>query len=262
MDRPLTVRLGSVLVAVVVALALAVAYLVGAAGHDANAATAPGAAEASGADVGTVRMVGRGQVTAVPDMATFAVAVTLKRSDLDTALGDASATMKRVLDSLGEYDVGKADVQTTGLSMSPEYDYHSYGPPTFSGYRVTQSVRVEVRTLSKAGAAITAAVTTGGNDVRVRNIRLQVSDPDAAISRARDAAIAEARTKAEQYAGAADQELGKVRSIKEISVSAPATHELSYRASYDALTAAKAPVPIRAGESDLTVRVEVVWELP
>ena len=33
-------------------------------------------------------------------------------------------------------------------------------------------------------------------------------------------------------------------------------------ASAEETTAAKAPVPIRAGESDLTVRVEVVWELP
>ena len=260
MTRTVTVRLGSVLVAVVVALALAVAYLLGASGHDSGAAHAAESAPASGEGPGTVRMVGRGEVSAVPDMLSFGVAVTVKRSDLDTALADSSATMRRVLAGLTSYGVEKSDVQTTGLSMNPEYAYHSYGAPTLTGYRVTQQARVEVRELSQAGAAITAAVDTGGNDVRVRNIQLQISDPDQALAEARDAAIAQAEDKAAQYAAAAGQELGEVRSIKEVSVSAPAPQNLYLRdaAKGAAFTAA---VPIRAGESDLSVRVEVVWDL-
>lgn len=259
MNRTVTVRLGSVLMAMVVALALAVAYLLGAAGGGRGAANAAETGAAAAGDTArTVRMVGRGEVSAVPDMLTFGVTVTLQRSDLDTALADSSATMKRVLAGLSAYGVEKADVQTTGLSMDPEYAYHSYGPPTLTGYRVTQQARVDVRTLSEAGAAITAVVETGGNDVRVRNIRLQVSDPGQALAEARDAAIAQARDKAAQYAAATDQELGEVISIREVSVSAPAPQVLAYRS---AVKAVSDSVPIRAGESDLSVRVEVVWGL-
>lgn len=259
MDRPVTVRMSSLLLAVVVALALAVAYLIGAVNGGGS-----GAANAAETDAtleggsGTVRMVGRGEVSAVPDMLTFSLSVTVKRTDLDSALADSSATMKRVLDKLADYGVEKGDVQTTGLSMDPEYAYHESSPPTLTGYRVTQRARVEVRTLSKAGAAITAAVDAGGNDVRVRGIRLQVSDPEKALAEARDAAIDQAKTKAEQYAGAAGQELGTVQKIRELSVSAPVSRDLSYRTAADS---AGMKVPIRAGESDLSVRVEVIWSL-
>lgn len=259
MDRPVTVRLGSVLIAVVMILAVAVAYLVGAAGGGGDPAQAADTGAAGAEEPSTVRMVGTGEVTTVPDMLSFTVVVTVKRTDLDSALADSSATMKRVLDRLADFGVAKADVQTTGLSMNPEYAYHSYAPPTLTGYRVTQQARVDVRTLTKGGAAISAAVEAGGNDVRVRNLRLQVSDPDEAIAEARDAAVEQARTKAEQYVGAAGGRLGEVRSIREISVRVPIPQNLSYRAAD--LAAPKAALPIRAGESELSVRVEVVWAL-
>ena len=45
----------------------------------------------------------------------------------------------------------KADVQTTGLSMYPEYDYPAYSPPVLTGYRVTQKAQVHVRELAEGG---------------------------------------------------------------------------------------------------------------
>ena len=260
MDRPVTVRLGSVLLAVVMVLAVAVAYLVGAAGGGGEPAqAADNGARPSTDQPRTVRMVGKGQVTAVPDMLSFTVVVTVKRTELDAALADSSTTMKSVLDRLADFGVAKGDVRTTGLSMSPEYAYHSYAPPTLTGYRVTQQARVHVRTLGQGGAAISAAVATGGNEVRVRNLQLQVSDPDAALAEARTAAIEQAKAKAEEYAGAAGGELGAVQTIREISVQAPTPRPLAYNTAADAPL--KSVLPIRAGESDLSVRVEVVWAL-
>ena len=42
-------------------------------------------------------MTGRGEATAVPDQLSFGLSVTAKRDDLEDALDDSSATMKRVL---------------------------------------------------------------------------------------------------------------------------------------------------------------------
>ena len=101
-------------------------------------------------------------------------------------------------------------MQTTGLSMYPEYDYPAYGPPVLTGYRVTQRAQVHVRELAQGGAAVSAAVETGGNGVRVSDIRLEVGDPDAVLEQARDAAVEAATAKAEQYAAATGQALGDV----------------------------------------------------
>ena len=175
MDRTMTVSIKGLLVTGVVLLALLVAYLLGGAGGAAPspAQAAPAASERPAReDVRTLRMVGTGEATVVPDQLGFTLSVTAKQPALDDALGRSSATMRRVLAALDDQGVRDADVQTTGLQMYPEYDYPSYGPPVLTGYRVTQRARVVVRELARGGEAVSTAVETGGNAVRVTDIRL------------------------------------------------------------------------------------------
>ena len=146
----------------------------------------------------------------------------------------SSATMRRVLAELGVHGVERADVQTTGLSMHPEYEYHAYAPPTLVGYRVTQRASVKVDELAKGGPAIAAAIEVGGNGVRVSGIRLGVGDPDALLKKARDAAVESATAKAEQYAAATGQALGDVVSIREVGQPAQRPQSVRLRsAAYD-----------------------------
>lgn len=237
-------------------LALMAAYLVGANGRPALT-PAEAADDTGSAALRSVAVVGRGTASAVPDQLSFALSATAKSTDLDQALADSSAAMRRALDALAEFGVEKGDTQTTGLSMDPEYYYPEGGPPVLTGYRVTQRAKVEVSELAQGGKAIGAVVRAGGDAVRVSSIQLEVSDPEAAMARARDDAMAQAEAKAEQYAAAAGATLGDVVTIRETAV--PQTVELQY-ARLDAAKAAPA-VPLRAGRTDLTVRVSVVWEL-
>lgn len=257
MDGTVTVR--AVLLTALVAVGLVTAYLLGSGGGPVAApARAASTADESPQDP-AIRMTGRGEATAVPDQLTFALTVTAERDDLEAALADSSATMRRVLSALGEYGVGKEDVRTTGLTMNPEYDYPSSGPPVLRGYRVTQDARVEVGELGQGGRAISAAVESGGNGVRVHAIRLGLGDPEAYLEDAREDAVADATAKAEQYAAATGRELGEVLSVREVSAPARVV-EPAWEMSRDlALSAAKATVPIRAGTSDVSVRVQVTW---
>ncbi len=257
-DGKLVVSVKSLVLAGLVLLGLVAAYVWGSSGgNDPTSAAAAEDTPAAEAGAGVIRMIGKGEATAVPDQVSFTLAVTIKQADLDAALGASSATMKRVLATLEEFGVKEADVRTTGLSMNPEYAYPNNSAPILTGYRVTQSARVVVTDLSKAGKAISAAVGAGGNSVRIRGISLSIGDTDAVIAEARDAAVEQATAKAEQYAAATGQTLGKVLSIKEVSVQAPSPQPMyELRA---ASIARDAAVPIRAGESDLAVRVEVAW---
>ncbi len=259
MDRTVTVSIKGLLVTAVVLLALLVAYLLGGAGGaaPAPAQAAPASERPVREDVRTLRMVGTGEATVVPDQLGFTLSVTSKQPALDDALGQSSATMRRVLAALADQGVRDADVQTTGLQMYPEYDYPSYGPPVLTGYRVTQRARVVVRELARGGEAVSTAVETGGNGVRVTDIRLGVSDPDAALGRARDAAVEAATAKAEQYAAATGQTLGEVLGLREVGGGTPRPQPvLSFQAAArDELAA----LPVRAGRDDLDVKVEVVW---
>jgi len=262
MRGDVTVSVKSILLAGLVGLALVTAYLLGSQGDavsvPANAATGESGAMA---DRRMVSMVGTGEASAVPDQISFTLSATARRLDLDDALDASSATTRRVLSELGKHGVEKSDVQTTGLSMYPEYEYHAYEPPTLVGYRVTQRATVKVDELAKGGPAIAAAVEVGGNGVRVSGIRLGVGDLDAVMERARDAAVESATAKAEQYAAATGQSLGDVMSIREVGRPAlPRPQELSSFRTLAAADAMKA-LPIRAGKDDLQVRIQVVWAL-
>ena len=124
--------------------------------------------------------------------------------------------MRRVLAELETHGVEEADVQTTGLPMYPEYEYHAYSPPTLVGLPGHPAGQVRRRRAGRGRHGISAAVECGGNGVRVSDIRLGIADPDAVLSRARDAAVESATAKAEQYAAATGQSLGDVVSIREV----------------------------------------------
>lgn len=216
------------------------------------------AAAAEDGEGRTIAMRGTGESTGVPDQLTFRLSVRAKAGDVSTALDDASSSMRRALGALGRADVRRKDVRTTGLSVRPDYDYSSSGPPVLTGYVATQSVSVLVRDLRDSGAAIAAATGAGGNAVRVSGVGLRIGERDGLLAEARDAAVAQARAKAEQYAAATGQTLGPLLSVREVRAGGGAPVSLSYgRVVADAAAA----VPIRAGTEDLKVTVALVWEL-
>jgi uncharacterized protein YggE len=256
MDRSVTLSIKGLLVALVVALALLAAYLLGSGGASAQAAPTTPTTATTQVKPGTLVTTGTGRTVGVPDELTFSLSVGLVRPSLGTALADANATMGRVLARLDGLGVRKSDVQTTGLQMNAVYDYHSYSPPTLRGYRVSQRAQVLVHDLARGGRAVTAAVAAGGNAVRVGNIGLRVADTDALLAESRSAAVKEATVKAQEYAAATGQTLGPVMSLREVRASAPAVQPVEYqRAAMDAAH----PLPIRAGKDRLAVTVRIVW---
>lgn len=258
-----TVSVKGLLVSGLVLVALVTAYLLGGAGGTpgvrAQAATEQTPAAARESEARRMRMVGTGEATVVPDQLTFTLSVTNKQVDLDQALAGSSATMDRVLARLKAFGVKEGDVQTTGLQMYPEYDYPAYSAPVLTGYRVTQKAQVTVRELAQGGRAVSAAIESGGSGVRATDLRLDISDPEAALAKARDAAVEAATTKAEQYAAATGQELGDVLGLREVSGDGGARMPLREVVGYTAANLDQASVPIRAGKEDLSVKVEVWW---
>ena len=262
MSHSVTLGLRSVLLLLGVVAAVLTAYVVGGATHS-EAAEEPLAAGAAGGALGAITMTGVGEVTGVPDQLAFDVAVTRRAGDVGTALDQASRTMEGVLAALEKQGVERKDTQTTGLSMEPVYRYYDNEPPEVVGYRVRQSASVLVRDLREGSKAIAAAVESGGNAVRVSDIALKIGDREGLVAEARDAAVEAATAKAEQYAEATGQGLGRVVTLKEGSVAARVPKPLG-TATFDLSSeraAAYKALPIRAGRADLSVRVTIVWAL-
>lgn len=209
----------------------------------------------------TITLSGAGKVTVVPDRATASLGVQVTKPDAKAAMAEANTLQAKVIAALTGSGVAKSDIRTSGLDLQPEYDYEGRGKPEITGYTVTQTVKVTMKDLKKAGDVISAAAEAGGNAIRINDFKLSVGDKDEAMGEARDKAIADARKKAEQFAKAADRELGKVMRITETgSESGPQPYEDMYAADSAALNSLKS-APIEPGEQKLSINVKVVWEL-
>jgi uncharacterized protein len=262
-----TVDVRTLVLVMVGAAALLAAYFIGST-HDGGpsssaAATTTAAGDDSAnasSDEETMVMTGTGKVTPVPDEMTFHIGIKGNASDVSAALAAANGKAKSVLHRLRGEGVNPLDVKTTGLSIHPVYDY-SGGRAVITGYEASESMTVEVKELASAGRVLGAAADAGGNAIRISGIKLGVADQDALLKQAREDAVAEATTKAKEYAAATGQELGQVISLREVN---PAGSIPVGKMAFDSASSLSGPrssgyVPIRTGRSSLEVTVAVVW---
>jgi len=259
-------RAALVLLAVI---ALTVVYLVGAtrSGGAPTASTptrtvdtASGPPSTVQATVGSgITVGGRANVSGTPDTLRLDLSVVVTAPTVSEALAKANGSADAVQKSLLGSGVATKDLQTSGLNISPDYDYSTNGSPRLKGYQVSESVSAKLRDLGRAGDAIGKAAGAGGNAVRVNGISLDLEETGVLVSKARDKAFADARAKAEQYAKAAGRPLGDVLSIAE-SVSTPSPIPLSNAAAAGSALD-KASVPVQPGSQDVSVSVTVVFAM-
>ena len=163
-----------------------------------------------------VVVVGEGRVTVAPDYAQIASGVTTRGKTVKEASDANSKTMAAIIKALLDSGVAQNDIQTSRFSVQPVY--LPQGPstePKLAGYSVSNQVRAKIRQIDKLGEILDRLITAGATDVG--NIAFMVSDPSKALDQAREAAIADARRKAEVYARAAGIRLGQVEWITEQS---------------------------------------------
>jgi len=253
----ITLNRRSLLPLVLVALCLVAAYLIGSARPSvANAATVtPRATTADPSSTG-ITVTGSGTVKGTPDTLSVSLSVTSTASTIDDALAKASKAQTAVVASLKDHGVAAADLQTSNLSISPNYT--SKGLP--SGYRVDEGVTATLHGLAKAGKTLGAAVAAGGDAVRVDGIWVSIDDTDPLKGDARSAAVSDARNRAEQYASAAGRHVGEVQSISEV-VTTPNPYAMDRYAMAQPAALNAGSIPIQAGSQDVTVQVTVVYAL-
>jgi uncharacterized protein YggE len=208
--------------------------------------TVPAQAAAPGA---RITVTGTGAVSGTPDQLMLYMGV-----QTDGSLQRANRAVSAVTRALTRTGVRGSDIQTSGLSIQPDYTGNSTVP---AGYGVGESIDVTLRTLAAAGTQISDAVRAGGNATQVDGISLNLNDTSSLLAAARAKAAADARTKAGQYARALGLSLGPVVSVSE-QHPAPV---LPMFAAPSAGRAAASPVPVSPGSQQVTVTVTVVYAL-
>lgn len=200
----------------------------------------------------TISTRGVGRAAGTPDTFTIMIGVSTQGSSAKAALQDNNAKSRALLDLLRANGIAAEDLQTRQLSINPTYTDKA----KISGYQVDNMVQAKSRDIARAGALIDAAAGVVGNAVRVQHISFSVGDDSALRTEARTRAVNQAKAQAAQLAKAAGVTLGRIRSIIEhVDPGHPIGYDMR-----SALGAADS-VPLQAGQQELTVSVDIVYDI-
>ena len=213
------------------------------------------------APVPTVSVVGLAEAEARPDMATVNLNITDDRPTANDASSENTRLTLAVVDGLKGSGVDAKDISTVGLSMYPLMS-EGRDPKTnlpiktvVTGFRASNTLRVRIHDIDRAGAFIAVGVQNGA---LYQGVSFDLSDRDAREDALRVQAVANAQHRASLYAQGASMKLGALRSI---GAEASQRQTPYYAKAMGASAGPLAPVAIEPGVVTLTESVNATWEL-
>ena len=227
-----------------------------------GASVLPGAAIAQQASItqsiaGTrLDITATGEVTRVPDIAVITAGVVARAPTASAALQDSATRMQRVLAALKRAGVADRDIQTSNVSLNPEYRYPENQSPKLTGYTASNNVSIRFRDIRASGRILDALVGEGAN--QINGPSLTIDQPEAALDEARAKAVAMGRERAQLYARSLGMRVARLVAISESGGSYPVPPPMPM---YARAEAAQAKTAIEPGEQKLQVTLSMTFEL-
>lgn len=204
-----------------------------------------------------VNVTGSASLTAAPDRAVITLGIQARNPSLAAARDKVAKVAGEFLELCRKLGIPKKDVQTTGLTMRPEYRWNRDGQKQeFTGYFVQRSLTVELEDLELLGTLIEGAVDAGVNEVsppRLDSSRRRELHREALAKAAEDA-----RANAEVLATTLGATLGPVRSISAADMGVPPR---PMQARVMMAESADAAATYQAGDIRFAARVNVSFDL-
>jgi uncharacterized protein len=215
---------------------------------------APAEAQQPQSERQAIVVAGEGTIGAAPDYAEITAGVTTRAKTAKDASDANAKLMTAVTAALLDAGIAQKDIQTTRFSIQPVYT--SGGSNTeqkLTGFSSSNQVTVTIRQTDKVSEIADRLVAAGATNIG--NLVFLHSNVSKLLDQAREAAVADARRKAELYAKASGVTLGRVLWISENSAYTPI-------AAMDGMFRAKAvATPIASGEDMLRVEITVGFDI-
>jgi uncharacterized protein len=197
-----------------------------------------------------------GEVTRVPDVAVISAGVVTRSTTASGAIQDAAARMERVRSALKRAGIQDRDIQTSNISLNPEYRYVDNQPPQLTGYTATNQLTVRFRDIRNSGRILDALVSEGAN--QINGPSLTIDKPEAALDEARARAVANGRARAELYARSLGMRIVRIVSVSESGGSYPVPPPMPVM---ERMAVQAADTKIDPGVQKLQVNLAMVFEL-
>jgi len=220
-------------------------------------AAAPQLASAQEASPGATRLdvVATGEVTRVPDIARISAGVVTQAPTATAAIEQNGRQMAAVRAALRRAGIADRDIQTSTISLQPDYRYTEGRAPELTGYRASNEVTVRFRDIANSGRILDALVAQGAN--QISGPTLAIDRPEQAMDEARAAALRMAQARAGMYARALGKSVRRVLSVSEAGITFPTgPRPMAMEA-----RSADASTKIEPGEQSVAVNLTVSFEL-
>ena len=156
-------------------------------------------------------------VEAAPDVATVGTGVQTRAQTAQAAMQQNAAQTEKLIAALAKAGIAKADIQTSGINLSAQYDYNNRDNqpqgPRFIGYEASNQLTVKLRDITRVGASLDAMVAAGATNISGPNF--SIDDPSPLLVQARGTALKSAKAQADFYAQAAGYRTARLVSISE-----------------------------------------------
>jgi uncharacterized protein YggE len=193
-----------------------------------------------------------------PDIATVHAGVSTRAQTAVAAMQQNAEKMTGVVARIKALGVAEDDIQTSGINLSPQYDYNqATQSQVFRGYVASNRVSVKLRKVADTGRALDALVAAGATDIGGPDF--SVDDDTAYRAEARRNALERAKNQATEYARLSGYSGVRLLEIDE-SVSGIQPPMPVLRA-YRAEAAQDASTPVQPGLVGTVVNVTVKYEL-
>jgi uncharacterized protein YggE len=214
------------------------------------------AQQPTGPQPATLILSATAEVQAAPDIADIGAGVVTQAAEAEPALRANAEKMSRVVAALRKAGIAERDIQTSGLSLQPQFRYEQSQPPVLTGFQAANRVQVTLRDLKSAGRIIDTLVAEGANQIDGPNFR--IATPEPLLDKARTEAVRKARARAELYAAAAGLRIKRITSISEGQDFRPGPMPSPRIAM---AKESMADTPVAPGEVALSVTVSMSFEL-
>jgi len=198
---------------------------------------------------------GTGLASGTPNLLTISVGIDVTDSSANAALTDDNTKATAVTAVLTQGGVAAKDIQTSNVSINPQYNQKG----AITGYEVTNTLTAELRNFATAGSVVDSIAGAAGNATRLDSLNFSVEDTRGLEDKARTDAVHQAVSHAASMAQAAGERLGPVCSLSD------QTQTQIYNQSFAAAGALKdatpSSVPLQAGSQQETAQVTMVYAL-
>ncbi len=204
----------------------------------------------------TFSVTGEGKVSVPPDIALVNAGVQAQGNTVKIAQDLLNKNINAVSAAVKDAGVNAKDIQTSGYTIYPMYDYRAEGQK-ITGYQASSNLTIKVRAIDNANAVIDAAAGAGAN--QISGISFDVDDKTKAQNEAREKAVAQARSKAENAARIAGFSLGKIINYSENFGDIP--RPIPMMAKADMAGSPEVPTQIETGTNEIAVTVTLSYQI-